>query len=252
MNERLEAYARQQRKFWNTGDESEAQYARVDTVSEGDEAKYRVLADSTGELLLQDVSPQADWTLMEIGCGVGRMIQQMQRRTQFAKFYGLDISETMIEYTRKNTGGDPRLSLHVNSGYDLGVVPSSSVDYAYSVDVFIHIFDAEIIANYLKEVARTLKKGGLFRFDVRFYDPDKSFGNSLGGIVAKWSYKLGLRSAATHRWQPGEAAEFNGNKYLDRELRATVADAGLTVLSTFVRAEDTHLWCLARKDSINI
>ncbi len=244
----FESYAERQRKFWNTDNEKDAQFARVDTVSEGDEAKYTALANSTGDLLLSDVSPQPEWTLLEIGCGVGRMIQQMQKRIQFTKFYGLDISQTMIDYAGKNTGGDPRLSLHVNSGYDLSAVPNTIVDYAYAVDVFIHIFDAEIINNYVKEAARTLKKGGLFRFDVRHHDPSKSFGNSLGGLFAKWSYKLGLRSAATHRWQPGEEAEFNGNKFTDNELRAVVRASGLTVLSTFVRAEDTHLWCLARKD----
>lgn len=243
----FESYAQQQRKFWNTGDEHEAKFARVDTVSEGDEAKYKALADSTGDLLMKDVQIPANPVLLEVGCGVGRMIQQMQERVQFSKLYGLDISETMIGYTRKNTGGDSRLSLHVNTGYDLSAVPDASVDYAYSVDVFIHIFDAGIIENYIKEVFRTLKPGGYFRFDVRFFNPDTMFGNTLGGRWAKMLYKLGILRADTHRWQPGQDAEFNGNKYRDLDLRALVNRTGLKVLSTFVRPEDSHLWCLARK-----
>jgi len=245
---RLEAYAAQQRKFWNTNDEREAKFARVDTESEGNEAKYQALAESTGELLLKDIALPPEPVLLEVGCGVGRMIQQMQKRVQFSRLYGVDISETMIAYTRKNTGGDPRLSLHVNTGYDLGVVPSDTVDFAYSVDVFIHIYDADIILNYLREVRRALRRGGHFRFDVRFLNPDTMFGDSLGGRAAKLMYSTGLKRADNHRWQPGEPAEFNGNKYRDQDLRAAVTDAGLTPLSTFVRAEDTHLWCLARKD----
>lgn len=245
---RLEAYAAQQRKFWNTNDEREAKFARVDTVSQGDEARFQSLAESTGDLLLKDVSLPPQPVLLEVGCGVGRMIQQMQKRVQFSRLYGVDISETMITYTRKNTGGDPRLSLHVNTGYDLGMVPSDAVDFAYSVDVFIHIYDADIILNYLREVRRCLKRGGHFRFDVRFLNPDAMFGDSLGGRAAKLLYKTGLKRADDHKWQPGEPAEFNGNKYRDEDLRSAVRTAGLTVLSTFVRPEDTHLWCLARKD----
>ena len=247
-NSRLEAYAAQQRKFWNTDDEREAKFARVDTVSEGDEAKYQALAESTGELLLKNIALPAQPVLLEVGCGVGRLIQQMQKRVRFSRLHGVDISETMINYTRKNTGGDARLNLHVNTGYDLSVVPSDSVDFAYSVDVFIHIYDADIILNYLREVHRTLKQGGHFHFDVRFLNPDTMFGDSLGGKAAKMLYATGLKRADTHRWQPGEPAEFNGNKYRDSDLREAVETAGLTVLSTFVRPEDTHLWCLARKD----
>jgi SAM-dependent methyltransferase len=243
----FESYAQQQRKFWNTGDEHEAKFARVDTESEGDEAKYKALADSTGDLLMKDVQIPVNPVLMEVGCGVGRMIQQMQERVQFSGLFGLDISETMIGYTRKNTGGDPRLVLNVNTGYDLSAVPCASVDYAYSVDVFIHIFDAGIIENYTKEVFRTLKPGGYFRFNVRFLNSNTMFSNSLGGRWAKLLYNMGVMRADTHRWQPGEVAEFNGNKYRDADLRALVERAGLKVLSTFVRPEDTHLWCLARK-----
>jgi SAM-dependent methyltransferase len=246
--ENLEAYAARQRKFWNTHDEREATFARVDTVSEGDEVRYQALAEGTGELLIKDVVLPANPILMEIGCGVGRLIRQMQKRIQFSKLYGIDISETMIGYTRKNTGGDPRLSLHVNTGYDLGMLPDASVDYAYSVDVFIHIFDSQIIQNYMNEVHRILKPRGYFRFDVRHLDLDKMFGTSVGGRWARFLYSLGLKRADTHRWQPGEAAEFNGNKFRDVDLRKSVEKANLKVLNTFVRPEDTHLWCLAQKD----
>jgi len=246
-NTHFEAYAERQRRFWNTDDEKKATFARVDTESEGDEARYQALAESTGELLLKDIRLPDNPVLMEVGCGVGRMIHQMQKRVPFSKLYGLDISETMIAYTRKNTGGDSRLSLHVNSGYDLSAVPDGSVDFAYSVDVFIHIFDAGIIENYIREVCRALKPGGYFRFDVRFLDPDRMFGNTLGGRLAKLMYKLGLRRADNHQWCPGEDAEFNGNKYRDQDLRAVVGRVGLQTLSTFVRPEDAHLWCLARK-----
>lgn len=245
---RLEAYATQQRKFWNTNDEKEAKFARVDTVSQGDEARFQALAESTGTLLLKDVNLQPGSVLLEVGCGVGRMIQQMQRRAPFSRLYGVDISETMISYTRKNTAGDPRLSLHVNTGYDLGVIPSNTVDFAYSVDVFIHIYDAEIIFNYLREVHRCLKEKGHFCFNVRFLNLNTMFGNSPGGILAKLLYKTSLKRADGHIWKPGQPAEFNGNKYRDKDLRSAVRAAGFNVLSTFVRPEDTHLWCLAQKD----
>jgi ubiquinone/menaquinone biosynthesis C-methylase UbiE len=247
MNKKFEQYARIQKKFWDRPTEKEARFECVDLVSQGSEAHYQQLAERTIRIVLEVASPKADWTLLEIGCGVGRLINQMQQHAQFRKFYGVDISEKMIEYCRKNVGGDPRVTLYVNSGYDLSMVPDASVDFAYSIDVFIHIFDVDVVLNYLREVRRVLKLGALFLFNVREFDPEKSFAESLGGTIAKFSYKLGLKSMGRHRWTPDEPAGFNGNQYTEAEIRQLITEAGLTVHSTKV-LENGHIWCTARKD----
>jgi ubiquinone/menaquinone biosynthesis C-methylase UbiE len=248
MKDKFEQYAKQQRKFWNTPTDTEARFARVDTISQGSEENYLRLAERAIQLVFEAARPKEDWALLEIGCGVGRLINQMQQQANFHKLYGVDISEKMIEFCRKNVGADQRISLHVNSGYDLSVVPDVSINFAYSVDMFIHIYDVDLALNYLREVGRVLKPGGLFRFNVRGFNPDTAFANTPGGIAAKLIYKLGLKSMGAHRWSPNQAAEFNGNQYTEAEIRKVIAGVGM-IAHSIRMLEDGHIWCTARKNS---
>lgn len=250
MDEKFQQYAERQKKFWDTPTEHEALFGRVDLYSDGSEEKARDYARKRADLVFQDVQAQPGWTLLELGCGVGAVMHQVKERIPFQKFHGVDISAKMIDYTRARLGDDPRISLHVNSGFDLSMIGESSLDFCYSVDVFIHIYDVDIVRNYFREIRRILKPKGLFRFNVRRFDPWENFGNTPGGIVAKLAYATGLRSTGLHQWNANEAAEFNGNLYTEKELRNIVRDAGLTPLNMrrVQWEKDDHLWVTARRD----
>ena len=53
------------------------------------------------------------------------------------------------------------------NGKDLSVVPALQFDFAFSSIVFQHIPSREIIENYVGEVQRLLRPGGLFKFQVQ-------------------------------------------------------------------------------------
>jgi len=57
----------------------------------------------------------------------------------------------------------------VNRGWRrrLGIVPRLEVDFAFSIIVFQHIPSRKIIENYVHEVHRMLRPGGLFKFQVQ-------------------------------------------------------------------------------------
>jgi SAM-dependent methyltransferase len=238
---RLDEYLARQRAFWNTRDLESARFERVHIDGDRSECSWKLLARRDAGLVLEGIAPRPDWTILEVGCGVGRMINELRGRIAFARYIGVDLSESMVDFARQCVGSDQRCELYVNDGRALPMVEDGSVDFAYSVDVFIHIFDVDLVAEYLWEIRRTLKDKGRFRFNVRRWDPREAFGTSLGGRVARFLYETGIWSAGEHRWKPSEGAEFNGNQYTRRDLMRVVGRSGLRILTMDVH--DPHMWC---------
>ena len=56
--------------------------------------------------------------------------------------------------------------MYRNNGMDLSVVPDLPFDFALSFIVFLYIPSHQIVENYVREVHRLLRPGGLFKFQV--------------------------------------------------------------------------------------
>ncbi len=102
--------------------------------------------------------------VLEIGCGAGRITRALAKR--FGEVHGVDISAEMVASAKKALADLPNAHVYVNNGRDLTVLPDVEFDFAYSVIVFQHIPSREIIENYVREVHRLLRPGGLFKFWV--------------------------------------------------------------------------------------
>lgn len=89
--------------------------------------------------------------VLDLGCGVGRLT--------LAGYCGVDISEEMIKIARKRR---PMSIFRVCDGRSL---PFSTdfFNYVFSVLLFQHL-PLEGVITYIKETARVLKKGGIFKF----------------------------------------------------------------------------------------
>ena len=246
VQRRLELYAERQRSFWNTRNEETARFERIVTDGPRSEADWAASTSDAVENIFGQIAPEADWTILEIGCGIGRIVSEfLARNLPFRLLIGVDISEAMIQFARKRIGETPRARFLVNDGYSLRGVEDVSVDFVYSNDMFIHLFDADAALSYFREVRRVLAANGLFRFNVRVFDPDTAFTGTLGGRWARWLYRTGILSTARHRWAPREDAEFNGNQYTPQDLRRLVERSGLRV--EIIEPRESHLWCTARK-----
>lgn len=101
-------------------------------------------------------------TVLEIGCGIGRMTRVFARK--FGHVIGIDISAEMIEQARASEIQGAEFLL--GSGTDLAGVRDSSVDFAFSYIVFQHIPDPRITLHYFSEIGRVLRPGGLFLIHV--------------------------------------------------------------------------------------
>lgn len=117
-----------------------------------------------------------DMKVLEIGCGAGRITRAMAG--VFGQVYAVDISPEMVRRARKALRQFPNAHIFRNNGKDLsgvrtnwwsrfGLGESLVLDFAFSYIVFQHIPSRAIIENYVREVNRLLRPGGLFKFQVQ-------------------------------------------------------------------------------------
>lgn len=106
-----------------------------------------------------------DLSILEIGCGVGRMTRMLSRI--FRNVIAVDVSDEMVSQARENTADLANVSVILGDGQTLQAIESQSIDFAFSFIVFQHIPYAEIFFSYCAEVYRVLKPGGLFKFQVQ-------------------------------------------------------------------------------------
>ena len=172
--EKFERLLERMRRDWDERAAQDAEhyvYTRDSNSDEDDfEASGRVNYDQMVRpylpVLLNGRSPSC-CRVVEIGCGVGRITRSFAE--EFLEVHGIDVSPRMIEQTRSRLRDYPNVILHVGSGKDLGRLPDSYFDLAFSYLVFQHIPSREVIESYIREAARVLKPEGAFRFQLNGY-----------------------------------------------------------------------------------
>jgi len=134
-----------------------------------------ILTDMTN--ICQGKDPK-QMVVLEIGCGAGRVTRALARL--FGQVYGVDISSEMVQQARLALADLPNARIFQNNGTDLSVLGDIQVDFAFSCIVFQHIPSYEVIENYVREVHKLLRPGGLFKFQVQgncsvVSDPDDTW-----------------------------------------------------------------------------
>lgn len=115
------------------------------------------------ELILDGLRLLPGAQALEIGCGVGRLLRPLSARVERA--WGVDISPVMVEKSREYLAGLPNVTTSVTDG-TLSDVEDSSLDLVYSFIVFQHVPSRSAIETYVHEASRTLRPGGVLRFQV--------------------------------------------------------------------------------------
>lgn len=119
---------------------------------------------SSDNLLSERLGDFSTKTVLEIGCGIGRITSCFS--DYFKHVFGLDIAESMIEQARSRLADKKNVTLVATDGLTYPV-PDASVDFVFSFIVFQHMPDAAIVESNFKEISRVLKSGGVAKIQLR-------------------------------------------------------------------------------------
>lgn len=155
--------ARRMRRDWDARARENAPHYIDCAHSGSDEAFWRSGEADLQNLILQDVTLDPSAHVLEIGCGMGRLLRPLSLSVERA--IGIDISPEMIARARAALSDRPNVELASTRG-ELDGVPDASLDFVYSFIVFQHVPSRAAVSRYLRETARALEGGGVFRFQV--------------------------------------------------------------------------------------
>jgi SAM-dependent methyltransferase len=168
----LEQQLEKMRRDWDGRARENARYyvatGKTDWTDEeffrsGEQSVAGDILNDTGNIY-QGKDPR-QMRVLEIGCGAGRVTRALGRI--FGEVHAVDVSGEMVERARAALADMPHVHVYQNNGCDLTVIPPLEFDFAYSFIVFQHIPSREIIESYVREVARLLRPGALFKFQVQ-------------------------------------------------------------------------------------
>jgi SAM-dependent methyltransferase len=120
----------------------------------------------------------ADKTMLELGCGTGRMTKTFAER--FGRVVAVDISTEMLARAKALLPEARNITWTLGNGSDLSVVPGASMDFVFSYIVLQHMPTRELTLVYIGELLRVLKPGGIFLFQF----------NSLARPSMNWRGRL--------------------------------------------------------------
>lgn len=97
-------------------------------------------------------------TVLEIGCGPGRLTWALARRAR--RVVALDVSPRMVHVARENLAGTRNVLLLVGDGWSLAPVRTGAVDLVYSALTLQHLPHRSLVLGYLSDAGRVLVPGG--------------------------------------------------------------------------------------------
>jgi ubiquinone/menaquinone biosynthesis C-methylase UbiE len=154
------------RAFWDRAAREDAMW-HIATGAATDADTFFASGRIETDALLAHASllPDASQTVLEIGCGIGRMTARL------AELYGtviaLDVSQQMLEHARRTLVDKDNVSYLLGSGADLAGIGSASVDVVFSYIVLQHVPTAAAQLAYFREARRVLRPGGAAAIQIR-------------------------------------------------------------------------------------
>ena len=122
-----------------------------------------LLEKATAEIVAQlnewgAVKPEN--TVLDIGCGIGRMLIALARLVR--RVIGIDLSQKMVDAARRRCADEENVIVIKGDGREFSGVENSSCDVAIAVDSVPYLRQSgyELVDTFFAESARVLKPGG--------------------------------------------------------------------------------------------
>lgn len=126
---------------------------------------------SVHELVLADAArlcPDGDWkakTLLEIGCGAGRMTRPLADLV--GEVHAVDVSPEMLAIARRRLADKPNATFHQIDGRSLEPLGEQRFDIVFSTIVFQHIPELAAIESLVADAAARTRPGGVLKLQVQ-------------------------------------------------------------------------------------
>ncbi|MFN0206384.1 MAG: class I SAM-dependent methyltransferase [Planctomycetota bacterium] len=121
--------------------------------------------------------------VLEIGPGGGRYTKHLLENC--SALVAVDVSRKMAIRAHRRFSKLQNFSCLVGSGRDLRDIPAASIDFAFSMNVFVQI-EIEDFYSYLLELKRTLKIGGNAAIHYAVFSNEEGW-NYFNSQREKWS-----------------------------------------------------------------
>jgi SAM-dependent methyltransferase len=172
--------------------------------------------------------------VLDVGCGRGRILNELASRYPASRFVGLDLSEDAIDYARREAAGARRENVRFEvrdlSDFDRSAEPAA-FDFVTTFDA---IHDQAKPLNVLRGIHRTLKREGVYLMqDIRgsshvHEDVDHPIGTLLYAVSCMHCMTVSLA-------QGGEGL---GAMWGERKTREYLERAGFSRVTTHRLAHD--------------
>jgi SAM-dependent methyltransferase len=139
--------------------------------------------------------PAAGKCMLELGCGAGRMTGSFAEH--FKHVYAFDLSREMLSRARQIHTAEKNILWLLSNGADLSCVASASMDFVFSYLVLQHLPEEALAFQYIREMLRVLRPGGVFLFQFNGgFDPTMNWRGRLawGVMDAVRATRLGMLS----------------------------------------------------------
>ncbi len=126
-------------------------YQTEEVFAQSGEGTAQALLKTLGDLY------QSSWNVLDIGCGVGRVLKPLAK--YFHTLVGIDVSSSMIAQSKAWLSKHPHITTFETSGVDLCDFKDQSFDLVYSYVAFQHM-PRPVFEHYLGEINRILAPEG--------------------------------------------------------------------------------------------
>ena len=192
-------------------------------------------------------------SMLEVGCGAGRMTGSFARR--FGTVHALDISVEMQNLAKQSLAGFENISWVLSDGTNLSLIPNDSVKFVFSYLVLQHLPTEELALTYVREMLRVLDGCGVFLFQFNGRKlPTMNWKGRLawGAVDVLWSLNLKEFSQTAARWMGFDPAtvgkSWRGTSVPADSVAQTIRAAGGGAVQ--ITGGDTPMaWCCGRKQA---
>lgn len=172
----------------------------------GDELRKTITPnwDSTKEHIKLLNVPSEINSVLEIGCGIGRLLKEINKDVEYC--VGVDASESMINEGKEYCKETNIKLLKCDGRGEIPIDLKNHFDFVFSIITFQHIPNINTVKKYISEMYNVLKETGIIKFQLLSNDefPERELWtyHNIDDII-KYMKELGfnqIKKRVLERW----------------------------------------------------